>query len=48
MSDTLGSVNVDPSKLSDRDKQELQQFMQSELQKSTIQECKYPAIALVH
>ena len=40
--DSLGGglANVDLSKLSDRDKQELQQFVVNEGQKARIQSCK--------
>jgi import inner membrane translocase subunit TIM8 len=39
-----GLANVDLSKLSDRDKQELQQFAMNEGQKARIQSCKYQSL----
>ena len=40
-----GLANIDVSKLSDRDKQELQQFVVNEGQKARIQSCKhYPCV----
>jgi import inner membrane translocase subunit TIM8 len=41
-----GLGNVDISKLSDRDKQELQQFVMNESQKARIQSCMPPKTSL--
>jgi hypothetical protein len=38
-----GLGNLDLSKLSDRDKQELQQFVMNEGQKARIQSCTFPS-----
>lgn len=40
--------NVDVSKLSDRDKQELQQFVMNESQKARIQSCTLPLLPEIH
>jgi import inner membrane translocase subunit TIM8 len=41
-----GLANVDITKLSDRDKQELQQFVMNESQKARIQSCTYMATSM--
>lgn len=41
--DSLSSSNLDLTKLSDRDKQELQQFVVNESQKARIQGCMCPS-----
>lgn len=38
------SSNLDLTKLSDRDKQELQQFVVNESQKARIQQCMLPVV----
>lgn len=37
--DSLGSGNIDVSKMSDAEKQDLQQFVVNETQKARIQQC---------
>jgi hypothetical protein len=46
--DSVGNslAGVDLSKLSDRDKQELQQFVMNESQKARIQACTFPLYTL--
>lgn len=39
---TIDTSNLDVSKLTDRDKQELQQFIVNETQKARIQQCTHP------
>ena len=41
-------ANVDVSKLSDRDKQELQQFVVNESQKARIQSCTLSFLSKMH
>jgi import inner membrane translocase subunit TIM8 len=46
MDSLSGSLaNIDASKLSDRDKQELQQFAMNEGQKARIQSCTSPSLS---
>lgn len=41
------AAQIDPSKLNDTDKRELQQFLQNEAQKSSIQSSKQPSFSTI-
>ncbi|CAD0087384.1 unnamed protein product [Aureobasidium vineae] len=45
--DSLGSGNIDISKMSDAEKQDLQQFVVNESQKARIQQCTFMALLLL-